>query len=305
MNTPTDMVDPLAYYARQSAISTPGAQAPLFAKLPADIPALCRIVQGLLMHCREGDLYHIEIVDERKREVDIRFVEPLLACIRSLDPQPLTVMRSPENRAVCCCREFALLLCAMLRYQGVPARARFGFSRYFDPDFACDHVVCEYWRADERRWVLVDAQQDSLHRDLNKLTFDPYDLPRDQFLTAGAAWALCRSGQADADSFGYAKVPDLRGWLVLHHYLVHELAALNGMELLIWDLWGLAEVAESDLTEEQRALLDRVALVTEASDDTFPTLRSTYQHNADLRVPAQVTSWSPVTRDRRMVAMGC
>ncbi len=305
MSMSADLVDPLAYYARQSGISTPGAQAPLFAALPADIPALCCIVQGLLMHYREGDLYHFEIADERKREVDIRFVEPLLARIRALDPQPLTVMRSPGDRVICCCREFALLLCAMLRHRSVPARVRFGFSRYFDPDFACDHVVCEYWRADERRWVLVDAQQDSLHRDLNKLTFDPYDLPRDQFLTAGAAWALCRSGQADADSFGYAKVPDLRGWLVLRHYLVHELAALNGMELLIWDLWGLAEVEESDLTEEQRALLDRVAIITEASNEAFPTLRSTYQHNADLRVPAQITSWSPATRDRRMVAMGC
>ncbi len=304
MSIPANPVDPLAYYARQSAISTPGAQAPLFTGLPADVPSLCRIVQGLLMHYREGYLYHIEIADERKREIDIRFVEPLLARVRALDPQPLSVMRSPGERVVCCCRDFALLLCAMLRHRGMPARVRFGFSRYFDPDFACDHVVCEYWRADERRWVLVDAQQDSLHRALNKLTFDPYDLPRDQFLTAGAAWALCRAGQADADAFGYAKVPDLRGWMVLRHYLVHELAALNGMELLIWDLWGLAEVEEGDLTEEQRALLDRVATITEASNDAFPTLRSTYQHSADLRVPPQVTSWSPATRDRRMVAMG-
>jgi len=303
MRMSDEIVDPLAYYARQSIISDPEGQAPLFAELPLDVPALCRVVQGLLMHYREGDLYHIEIADARKREVDIRFVAPLLERIHALDAQPLLVARSPENRAVGCCREFALLLCAMLRHHAVPARVRYGFSRYFDPDFACDHVVCEYWHADERRWVLADAQQDDLHRDLNKLTFDPYDLPRDQFLTAGTAWTLCRMGQMDADSFGYAKVPDLRGWLVLRHYLVHELAALNGMELLIWDLWGLAEIEEGDLTEVHMALLDHVAALTEAGNDTFPILRSTYEGNAVLRVPARVTSWSPVTRDRRTVTL--
>ncbi len=146
MRMPADPIDPLAYYARQSAISSPGAQASLFANLPTDVPSLCRVVQGLLMHYREGDLYRIEIVDGRKREVDIRFIEPLLARMRALDPCPLAVARPPESRAVGCCRDFALLLCAMLRHQGVPARVRFGFSRYFDPDFACDHVVC-HWAA--------------------------------------------------------------------------------------------------------------------------------------------------------------
>ncbi|MDQ2827432.1 MAG: hypothetical protein M3Y74_00035 [Chloroflexota bacterium] len=52
-------------------------------------------------------------------------------------------------------------------------------------------------------------------------------------------------------------------------------------------------------------MLDRVAIITEAGNDAFPTLRSTYQHNADLRVPGQVTNWSPITRDMRKVSLGC
>lgn len=46
MRMSADPIDPLAYYARQSAISSPGAQASLFANLPTDVPSLCGVVQG-------------------------------------------------------------------------------------------------------------------------------------------------------------------------------------------------------------------------------------------------------------------
>jgi len=297
----TDPMCPQIYYRRQSVISEPGSSIVLFSGLPRDISSLCAVVQGLLIHYREGDIYGLEIPDERKHEIDTRLIAPLLLRVQEIDDRALTIARSPEHRGVGCCRDFALLLCAMLRWQGVPARTRFGFSRYFDPNFAFDHVVCEYWCEDKQRWTLVDPQQDALHRKINKLTFDPYDVPRDQFLTAGTAWTLCRRGQADASVFGYAKVPDLRGWLVLRNYLVHDLAALNGMELLIWDLWGIGGIPEDTVTAEHMALLDRVAAVTDADDDAFPSVQSLYNDYVDLRVPAQFDSWSPVTRDCRTI----
>ena len=60
MRMTDEIVGPLAYYARQSVISDPKGQASLFTELPLDIPALCHVVQGLLMHYREGELYHID-----------------------------------------------------------------------------------------------------------------------------------------------------------------------------------------------------------------------------------------------------
>ena len=43
------------------------------------------------------------------------------------------------------CRHFTLLHVAMLRAQGVPARARCGFGAYFEKGKFVDHWVTEYW----------------------------------------------------------------------------------------------------------------------------------------------------------------
>ena len=85
----------------------------------------------------------------------------------------------------------------MLRAQGVAARARCGFGAYFEKGKFVDHWVTEYWNEAQKRWVLVDPQLDARQRELFKVTFDPLDVPRDQFLVAGDAWQLCRGGKAD------------------------------------------------------------------------------------------------------------
>lgn len=79
-----------------------------------------------------------------------------------------TLMVTPgtvEKHLVGVCRHSNVLLAAMLRTQGVPARARCGFAGYFTPGKFEDHWVCEYWDAAEKRWILVDAQIDALQRE--------------------------------------------------------------------------------------------------------------------------------------------
>src|SRR5690606_37876997 len=95
------------------------------------------------------------------------------------------------------CRDFTVMLCAMLQHQGVPARARCGFGAYFLPNHYEDHWVCEYWNADQGRWILVDAQLDTLQQEALKIGFDTLDVPHDQFITGGKAWQMTRSGEAD------------------------------------------------------------------------------------------------------------
>lgn len=56
------------------------------------------------------------------------------------------------------------MLMAMLRHQGVPACARCGFGTYFRPNRNKDHLVVEYWKAADERWVMVDKQLDVLQR---------------------------------------------------------------------------------------------------------------------------------------------
>jgi transglutaminase-like putative cysteine protease len=51
----------------------------------------------------------------------------------------ISTARPPQKRLVGVCHHPMLLLVAMLRAQGVPARARSGFGSYFNPGFFEDH----------------------------------------------------------------------------------------------------------------------------------------------------------------------
>lgn len=44
------IVNTVEYYAYLGPMTNPGEHASLFDGLPADIPALCQVVQGLLLH---------------------------------------------------------------------------------------------------------------------------------------------------------------------------------------------------------------------------------------------------------------
>src|SRR3712207_4652417 len=121
----------LAFYTQQSPITDPGPYAGLFDELPSDIDGLCRVVQGLHMHLDEGPMYGITISQERLPESDLRTVPSMLKRILEIHDLPLGEARPPEQRLIGCCRDFAVMLCAMLRHKGVPARVRFGFSLYF------------------------------------------------------------------------------------------------------------------------------------------------------------------------------
>jgi hypothetical protein len=194
--------DLLDYYASPGLTTDPKEYVSLFEGLPIAIPELVRLVQGLLIHIFWAERYGVTLSEERKQEVNIRSVSQKLKRIQALDEAPLTAERPLEKKLVGNCRDFSTLLCAMLRHQGVPARARCGFATYFLPDHYEDHWVCEYWKVDEQRWLMVDAQLDPLQREALEIEFDPLDMPPGQFVTGGRAWQMCRAGEADPDRFG-------------------------------------------------------------------------------------------------------
>jgi len=284
------IADPLSYYTHHGPITDPGE----CAGLPTDVPGLCRLVQGLMVHYCFLNYYGLQLTDERRPELQLRHVHKLLARIVELDDRPLTVARPPEKRLVICCRDYATMLCAMLRHQGQVARARCGFATYFhDPDlrpgFHVDHWVCEVWRAAEGRWVLVDAEVDENERAYYRVEIDTLDVPRDRFLVAGRAWQMCRAGEADPDTFG---IFDVHGLHYVQSQLVRDLAAMNKMELLCWDCWGLGDASpDRPPSAEELALLDRVAVLSQAGNEVFAELRAIYE-DARLRVPPVVTSYT-------------
>jgi hypothetical protein len=283
---------PLEYYAQLSFMTDPGAYAKSFSELPDEVPALCKVVQGLLIHQYWAGAYGYSIPRERMSEYRIRDVESKLHRIIELDDRPLNETRPLDRRLVGNCRDYAVLLTAMLRFKGIPARTRCGFGAYFSPGWYEDHLICEAWHRDVEDWVFVDAELDDVHRAALGSDFDPCHVPRDQFLPGGLAWQMCHQGEADPNSFGYGDtvggLPNIRG------NLVRDIAFLNKVEILGWDYWGLIEADDADLDEDDRELLDRAAELSLAGNDGFAALRALYLSDMRLRVPPIVRRYDDV-----------
>jgi hypothetical protein len=279
----------LAYYTAPAAITDPGEHAARLDNLPRDIPTLCKLVQGVMVHVFWAKAYGLELSDDRKQEVNLRTVNRILSRIIELDDRPLTEARPLDKKIVGNCRDHSTLLVAILRHQGIPARARCGFGAYFVPNHYVDHWVCEYWNADQERWILVDAQLDDVQCNALKIAFDPNDVPRDQFVVGGQGWQMCRAGKADPDTFG---IFEWKGLWFVQDDMIRDLVALNKIELLPWDGWGLMRGPDDPpLSDDDLTLLDHIAgLTTRAGNETFDEIRALVETDPRLQPPPE---WKP------------
>ncbi|MEZ5829893.1 MAG: transglutaminase-like domain-containing protein [Dongiaceae bacterium] len=277
----------LDYYAQPAAMSVVGRHANAVAALPADIGELAWVIQGLAIHQFMAIAYGCAVPDKRKEESHIRAAEKILDRILALDERALSVARPAEKRVVGVCHHFALLLTAMLRAKGIPARYRCGFGAFFNPPYFEEHLVCEYWNTADARWVLADAQLDQVWQRAFHQKFDPLDVPRDQFIVAADAWTLCRTGRADPSKFGIF-VGELRGLWFIAAELIRDIAALNKMEMLPWDGWGAMPHPGQQLDAGQLAFFDRLAALATTPDDSFEELLSLYARDERVRVPKMV-----------------
>jgi hypothetical protein len=123
----------------------------------------------------------------------------------------------------------------------------------------------------ERRWVLVDAQLDAVQRRALPVDFDPIDVPHDRFILAGDAWQQCRAGRADPDLFGLSIIQEQGLWWIVQN-LIRDLASLNRVEMLPWDVWRMMPGPTGTISDDDGTFLDRVAAITLASDDALPAL---------------------------------
>jgi hypothetical protein len=117
--------------------------------------------------------------------------------------------------------------------------------------------------------------------------FDPLDVPRDQFIVGGLAWQLCRSGQADPEQFG---IFDMHGLDFVRGDFLRDVAALNKVELLPWDCWGLILSPEID-DPADLALLDQLAELTRGAVPDFAAVRQLYEADPRLKVGDAIQSY--------------
>ena len=70
--------------------------------------------------------------------------------------------------------------------------------------------------------------------------------------------------------------------------VIRDLAALNKVETLPWDVWGAMPRPGVTLDGSQGAYFDRLAALTFDPDANLDELRQLYEDDASLRVPTVV-----------------
>ncbi len=240
-------------WSQHDRMSDPGFYASHLDQLPDDLGGLARIVQGLLIHADWIGAYGVDAGSLAPPSRQTLATEARMQQILAADGRKLDETRAPHNRMVGTCRDYALMLCALLRHRGTGARVRCGFASYFRPGWE-DHWVCEYHA--RGRWHLADAQLDPTISSRLSVGFDPTDLPEGVFLTAGDAWRRCRAGELDSRAFGHGS--EAVGPWFLRVNVLRDRRWLVGATSEDWDTWRQAGASHRVLTDDELVATDRI-----------------------------------------------
>lgn len=243
-------------FRKQGPMTNPGRHAASFDALPESVAALVDVARGLFVHCDYLSLYGLEGTASSTQSRKTLTVADRLDRIAANATDPLTVARNPARRQVGTCRDYALMVCAMLRHKGIPARVRCGFARYFSAGRLEDHWICECRQTLQARWVQVDAQLDDPHCNHLGIGFDTCDLPDGEFLTAEEAWRSVREDGIDPDLFGHGTI--VGEWLLWVN-LARDYLSLCGQEVSEWDGWRQALDRRPILSSIEQMACDEIA----------------------------------------------
>src|SRR5262245_25048482 len=119
----------LPSYAEQDPATSPGPYVGLYDDLPRDPSQLREIVSRLIIHVSWVANYGVSPNTPMPR--DTLPVADRLRLSQVLSSGSLLKDRATGERSFGTCRDYALVICSMLRHQSIPARVRCGFATYF------------------------------------------------------------------------------------------------------------------------------------------------------------------------------
>ena len=241
-------------FLQHSELTDPGDFSAAITALPQDAARLTEIVGGLFVHSDYLHLYGLGDDAFRDYSRKTRSLAECIGDVQAAGGLELEARKPYASRLPATCRDYAVVLCGLLREKSFPARVRCGFARYFLQGRFEDHWICEY--AEVQGWRICDAQLDDEHRAYLGIDFDPAYVPREQFWTAERAWMAWRRGDVDAAAFGHGEAVGPR-FLAIN--LARDFLALTGREMSVWDAWRQALPWCAELTDAQVAVGDALA----------------------------------------------
>ena len=266
----------LEHYRKTSTYTYAGAYGEYFRSLPDDIPMLGRLVCGQVIHrvtLKEGNtnanatLLYGDMDRypwyRMRCEDDVLLTAPAMTAeLFRMDGRGFVRDRKTEDKIVVTCRYVSVLMSAILKAKGIPARCRAGFAPYFREGVSMDHWINQYYSREEGRWITFDA--DGFYEE-SGMPLTQYDIPQENFDWAAQAYLAVRRGETDGKQFLYADCLGTCSLPALIRYLIYDFHALMNQELtytflpayLDGRLERLTELGELDLLAGWMADPDR------------------------------------------------
>ncbi len=277
----------LEHYRVFGPFTYPGLYQPLLVSdLPADIREVGRLVRLQLIHtmvlqtAREGQSVNPAYGDVSKvpwyRQGEDDYFPTVAAMLAELyrrDPRGFFADRPGEHKLILTCRFVSLLMAAILKARGIPARVRPGYAPYIQPERIEDHWINQYWQESEQRWITIDVDASFEQR-----SFDVFDMPPTTFDFAAHAWLAVRAGNVDANKYRFYSESALSG---IAAQVVCDLHCLMNNEITYTQY--PAYVA-SDFEGEKLQAIDTLAQLLLAPDENFSQLQTIWETNRDFRI---------------------
>ena len=284
----------LNFYRQYSMFTYPGLYESYLKSLPDDIRELGFLVRKQLIHRTTLDAGNVGSNADMKygdmtkvpwyRQAEDDYLVTASAIIAELfrrDQKGFYLERSAENKVVLTCRHTAILIVAILKAKGIPARVRAGFAPYWPGSkVSSDHWVNQCWNEKENRWITIDVDG-SLH----ETGFDMYDLPDGKFDFPATAWLGVRQGKIDGEHFhnagGFSGLITI-AWQLFYDYhclMNNEIIYLHHPRFAMLDTFP--KLSEARLQE-----IDKLATLMQEPDDNFNELQKIWETNKEFRLMA-------------------
>lgn len=287
--------DILEHYKRTSTYTYAGCYGDYFRSLPDDIPTLGKLICGQVIHritLKEGNTNANAalLYGDMKRypwyrmrcEDDVLLTATALTSeLFRLDERGFALDRQAENKIVVTCRYVSVLMSAILKAKGIPARCRAGFAPYFRQGVSMDHWINQYYSEEENRWISFDA--DGFYEE-SGMSLPQYDIPLDCFDWVAKAYLDVRCGRTDGTQFLYADGLGTCSLPALIRYLIYDFHALMNNELTYSFLPAYLEGRLHTLTNQELEELDSLACLLLDPDLHFHELREIWERERKFRI---------------------
>lgn len=285
----------LEHYKKTGTYTYAGLYKEYFRSLPDDIPTLGRLVCSQVIHritLKEGNtnanamLLYGDMNQypwyRMRCEDDVLLTAPALTAeLFRMDERGFVKDRRTENKIVVTCRYVSVLMSAILKAKGIPARSRAGFAPYFQQGVSMDHWINQYYNEKENRWVTFDA--DGFYEESGMFSFQ-YDMPQDCFDWVAKAYLEVRRGATDGRQYLYADGLGTCSLPALIRYLIYDFHALMNNELTFSFLPPFLDGRLDKLTEEELEELDQLARWLLDPDRYFHELCGLWERERKFRV---------------------